>query len=72
MRPVILFFLGGILAYYGWIGILENYAASSDISVRGAIFWMGGMCLPVVVPAGALFGLLCSLLVDWYLGRKRK
>ena len=72
MRPVLIFVLGVVASYYGWAALLTHYAESSDITVRGAIFWLGGMVMPFIVLVGGLMSLLVECLYERYLERRSR
>ena len=64
MKTTIFVWIGAVFGYHCWIAFLEYYAAASDVSVRGAIFWLGGMVLPLPILIGMLVGLLCDRLLE--------
>jgi hypothetical protein len=64
MKTTVFFWVGAVFGYHSWIAFLEHYAAASDVSVRGAIFWLGGMVLPFPILIGGLVGALCGRFVE--------
>lgn len=71
MRNTIAFFIGLVCSSYAWVWLLQCEADASDISVRGAIFWIGGMCLPCVTLGGVLLAFALMEAMDLIIGRWR-
>ncbi len=59
----------GFVSCVLWVLYLQFEAARSDVTVRGAIFWIGSMLVPVVFGLGALLGVTIEFVIQWRAGK---
>ena len=70
--PAFCFTAGVAGGFFAWWGLISHWAANSDVTVRGAIYWVGGMVMPIASMIGGLIGLGVRRLVTWWSVRRHK